>query len=161
GSGGDSMALAIAHREGERAVVDLVKEIKPPFSPEDAINAFVLALRPYRIKEVVGDRFGGEFPREMFRRRGIFYALAQKVRSDLYRDLLPMLNSRRVLLPRNDRLINQLLGLERRAGRSGKDLIDHPPNANDDACNVVAGAVDLVEADAASPPIGLWYQVRS
>src|SRR5262245_24972368 len=81
GSGGDSMALAIAHREGERAVVDLVREVKPPFSPEDAINQFVLALRPYRIKEVVGDRFGGEFPREMFRRRGISSALAQKVRS--------------------------------------------------------------------------------
>src|SRR5262245_49318511 len=34
GSGGDSMAMALAHREGERAVVDLVVEAKPPFSPE-------------------------------------------------------------------------------------------------------------------------------
>src|SRR5262245_30120516 len=140
---------------------NLVREVRPPFSPEAAVNEFVLALRPYGITTVTGDRFGGEFPREMFRRRGVAYALAQKARSDLYRDLLPMLNSRRVLLPRNDRLINQLLGLERRAGRSGKDLIDHPPNSHDDACNVVAGAVDLVEADAGTADVGLWFQARS
>jgi hypothetical protein len=44
--------------------------------------------------------------------------VAEKPRSDLYRDMLPALNSGRVLLPRNDRLISQLVGLERRTTRA-------------------------------------------
>jgi hypothetical protein len=34
GSGADSMTMAVAHREGERAVLDFVRERTPPFSPE-------------------------------------------------------------------------------------------------------------------------------
>ena len=31
GGSADSMTLAIAHAEGERAVLDAVREVKPPF----------------------------------------------------------------------------------------------------------------------------------
>jgi hypothetical protein len=34
GSGEDSMTLALCHREGDVAVLDLVREVKPPFSPD-------------------------------------------------------------------------------------------------------------------------------
>jgi hypothetical protein len=37
----------------------------------------------------------------------------------------------------------QLANLERRAHRSGRDTIDHPPNAHDDRANAVAGAVAI------------------
>jgi hypothetical protein len=42
-SGGsvDSMATAIAHCEGERVVLDAVLEIRPPFSPVDAVTEIV------------------------------------------------------------------------------------------------------------------------
>ena len=43
----------------------------------------------------------------------------------------------------NDRLINQLLNLERRSGRAGKDSIDHGPHGHDDVVNAAAGAVVL------------------
>jgi len=56
------------------------------------------------------------------------------------RDLLPSLNSGQVVLPRHDRLVAQICGLERRTGRSGKDSIDHAPNGHDDLANAVAGA---------------------
>jgi hypothetical protein len=36
------------------------------------------------------------------------------------------------------RLINQLIGLERRTARGGRDSIDHPPGAHDDLANCVA-----------------------
>jgi hypothetical protein len=50
------------------------------------------------------------------------------------------LNSGQIILPRHDRLVAQICGLERRTGRSGKDSIDHAPNGHDDIANAVAGA---------------------
>ena len=60
-------------------------------------------------------------------------------KGDLYLDLLAAINSRRVALLDNARLISQLVGLERRAARSGRDSIDHAPGAKDDVVNAVAG----------------------
>ena len=48
------------------------------------------------------------------------------------------------MLPKSDRLVNQLCGLERRTARSGKDSIDHGPGGHDDLANSVAGAADLI-----------------
>ena len=48
------------------------------------------------------------------------------------------------MLPKSERLVNQLCGLERRTARSGKDSIDHGPGGHDDLANAVAGAADLV-----------------
>ena len=56
--------------------------------------------------------------------------------------LLPLFNSGRIVLPKSDRLVNQLSGLERRTARSGKDSIDHAPGTHDDFANAVAGAAD-------------------
>jgi hypothetical protein len=144
GGSADSMTMAISHKEGERIVIDLVREVKPPFSPETTIDDFAIALKPYRISTVVGDRYAGEFPREQFRKRGIQYRCSEKPKSDLYRDLLPILNSGRIVLPKSDRLVNQLCGLERRTSRAGKDSIDHGPGTHDDLANVLAGAANLI-----------------
>jgi hypothetical protein len=45
--------------------------------PESAIDAFVGYLRAYRVRHVTGDRYGGVWPQNRFRRRGIDYGLAQ------------------------------------------------------------------------------------
>jgi hypothetical protein len=58
-----------------------------------------------------------------------------------YAALLPNLNAGRVELLDERRLVAQLLGLERRTARGGRDSIDHAPNAHDDVANAVAGAV--------------------
>ena len=144
GGSANSFTLAISHRDGERIVIDAVREVKPPFSPETVIGDFATLLKTYRIARVVGDRYAGEFPRELFRKAGIHYACADKTKSDLFRDLLPMFNSGSICLPRSDRLTNQLTGLERRTARSGKDSIDHCAGGHDDLANAVAGAAHLV-----------------
>jgi hypothetical protein len=154
GGSSDSFTLAISHRDGERFVIDALREVKPPFSPESVIDEFATLVRSYGIARVVGDRYAGEFPREQFRKRGIHYAVSEKPKSDLFRDLLPLLNSGRIVLPKSDRLINQLTGLERRTSRAGKDSIDHGPGQHDDIANAVAGAADLVVlADRRRPPV--------
>lgn len=148
GGSADSFTMAISHRDGERFVIDAIRETRPPFSPEAVIDDLASLAKTYRIARVTGDRYAGEFPRELFRKRGIHYACAEKPKSDLFRDLLPLLSSGRVVLPKSDRLVNQLAGLERRTARSGKDSIDHSPGTHDDLANSVAGATSCILAAA-------------
>jgi hypothetical protein len=67
------------------AVLDAVYERRPPFSPEAVVSEFVELLKTYRATEVVGDRYGGEWPREQFRKLGIEYRVAEKPKSKLVR----------------------------------------------------------------------------
>jgi hypothetical protein len=151
GTGSDSMTLAISHREGERAILDAVREVRPPFSPELVTTDFAVLLKSYRVSRVTGDRYAGEWPRERFRTHGIDYDLSDAPKSDLYRDFLPVLNSGRCELLNLPRLTSQLCGLERRTARSGRDSIDHAPGGHDDVANVVAGALLMAAETKAQP----------
>jgi hypothetical protein len=141
GGSSDSMTLAIAHREGKGAVLDAIREIKPAFSPDSVVSEFAQLLKRYRVSKVQGDRYAGEWPREVFRKHAISYEASARAKSDLYSDLLPRLNSREVELLDSDRLLAQLVGLERRTGRGGRDSIDHGPGSHDDIANAVAGCL--------------------
>lgn len=142
-SGGsvDSFSLGIACAEGDKAVLACLYERRPPFSPAAVVEELVALLKQYRVTEVTGDRYGGEFPRELFAKRGIKYKLSEHTRSDLYLELLPLLTSGRVALLDQPRLLNQLSNLERRTTRNGKDGVDHSPGAHDDLANSAAGAI--------------------
>jgi hypothetical protein len=142
GGSADSMTMAIGHLADRIAVVDCVREIRPPFSPESVVSDFAVLLRTYRIGKVFGDRYAGEWPRERFRTHGVEYLVSVKAKSEIYRDLLPVLNAGRVELPDLPRLAGQLCGLERRTARGGKDSIDHAPGGRDDIANAVAGVVE-------------------
>lgn len=160
-SGGsqDSMTVAIAHREGDdRAVLDAVRERKPPFSPDAVVDEFADLLSAYGVAEVVGDRYGGEWPRERFVVHGITYRPSEKPKSDLYREVLPAVNANRVELLDVPTLRAQFNGLERRTARGGKDSIDHGPGAHDDLCNAVAGALvmALPRVGAKQKPEFMW-----
>ncbi len=94
--------------------------------------------------------YAGEWPRERFRVHSIEYRPAERPKAEIYRDFLPILNSRRADLLDHMRLVNQICGLERRTARGGRDSIDHAPGAHDDLANAVAGALVRVvgEMDA-------------
>jgi len=148
GGSSDSMTLAVAHRDSaSRAILDAIRECKPPFSPENVVNEFAGLLKTYGVRKVTGDHWGGEFVREPFRSHGIQYELAEKPKSDIYRDLLPILNSGKAELLDHPRLVAQLCGLERRTARSGRDSIDHAPGAHDDIANSVAGALLMASGE--------------
>lgn len=159
-SGGrsDSFVLAIAHTHDGRGVLDLVREIQAPFSPDDACTEFANVLKSYGLSEVEGDHYGGEWPREAFGKKGVSYRVAEKTRSELYLALLPALMSGQVQLLDNQRLVNQLVGLERRTARSGKDSVDHGPGGHDDVANAVAGA--LVRALAGAGMMD-WFRAQA
>ena len=89
------------------------------------------------------DPWARSFERVRVRKHGIAYDLAKQTKSELFRDLLPLLNSGRIVLPRNDRLQGQIVGLERRTSAVGRDTISHPDRGHDDVANAVAGAAAL------------------
>lgn len=151
-SGGskDSMTLAIGHmetRDGQNiAVLDVTREVKPPFSPDAVVQDFCALMKQYRITAVIGDGYAGEWAKEPFRKHGIAYQRSDKPRSDIYRDFLPFLMSRTADLLDDPKLVKQLTSLERRTSRVGKDIIDHGPNGHDDIANAVAGVLVNVRA---------------
>jgi hypothetical protein len=143
-SGGsqDSMTLAIAHQHKDgKAVLDCIRERRPPFNPSEVVADFAATLKTYRISSVTGDRYGGDWPPERFREHSIDYKPAEKTKSELYGELLPLVNGAQVELLDDAKLINQLCGLERRTARSGRDSIDHAPGGHEDVANCVAGAL--------------------
>jgi hypothetical protein len=161
GSGTDSMTLAIAHLEGERAVLDCVLERRPPFSPDSVVSEFAAVLKSYRVATIRADRWGTEWVGERFTAHGVTCLPADMVRSELYLNFLPMLNSGRVDLLDNARMVAQFAGLERRTSRSGKDAVDHGRDGHDDIANVVAGALVLASSDSSGiGPIRISAEVR-
>jgi hypothetical protein len=147
GGSSDSFTLAISHAQDGRAVLDLVREVKPPFSPEATTREFAAVLKSYKVTLVSGDCYAGLWPREQFLKFGIQYEPSELDRSALYLELLPAVASGQCELLHSQRLIGQFCGLERRTARSGKDSVDHAPGNHDDLANAAAGA--LVRALAA------------
>ena len=148
GGGADEFTIAIAHTEkGGVVVVDLVRGAKG--NPAHITADFADLCRAYGIRRVYGDRYAGDWPRQEFRKHGIAFHDAPGTRSELYLSLLAALNSGRVELPPCGVLERQLVGLERRTTRGGRDQIDHAPGASDDRANAAAGAVALLATEKA------------
>lgn len=141
GGASDSFTLAIACKRNDLGFLACVRETKPPFSPESVVSDYSKLLLSYKLSAVYGDRYAGEWPREQFRKHGIEYIASEKAKSDIYKDLLPLINSQKVELLDNPRLINQLCQLERKTARGGRDSIDHAPGSHDDVANAAAGAL--------------------
>jgi hypothetical protein len=143
GSGADSMTLAIARREGNKAVLCRVVEWRPNFDPDEVAREASEILREYGLARVVGDHFGGDWPRSRFKAHQVEYVKAKLTKSDYYTQFLPLVNGQRVEMLDNKRLLAQLLALERSTSRLGKDSISHPPNGHDDVINSASGACVL------------------
>ncbi len=155
GGSNDSMTLCISHVEADRALVDVLREIRAPFSPDSAVHEFSQTLSAYHITRVQGDRYGGLWPAERFHTRGIRYEAADKPASQLFVEMLPLLNAGGVGLLDHRRSIDQLIGLERRTSfGTGRDSVGHPPGAHDDLAVAIAGALLLAKAKKPQIVIG-------
>ncbi|MCJ2087516.1 hypothetical protein MKK88_16225 [Methylobacterium sp. E-005] len=159
GGASDSMTLAIGHREDERIVLDAVRERKAPFSPESVVSEFSDLLKRYRISQVAGDRYAGSWPSESFQRHGITYTPADKSKSQIYVDLLPRLNSGQVELLDVPVLATQLITLERRTARGGRDSIDHAPGGHDDVANAAAGVLVALQKQPGDYDPDMWARL--
>jgi hypothetical protein len=146
-SGGshDSAVLCIGHNDITRQVVviDLLREIRSPHSPEQACEEFSKLLAAYGCHRVVTDKYALQWPIEQYRRFGITAEQSAEPKGSLYTTMLPYLNSQRVELLDEPRGLAQICALERSTGRGRGDSVDHPPNGFDDISNAIAGAISV------------------
>ncbi|GJE77246.1 hypothetical protein [Methylorubrum suomiense] len=147
GTGKDAFTLAIAHEvkdpktKKRTQILDLVRAIKPPFSPSGACEQYAEILNKYRLHQVTGDNYADEWPKEMMRANGISYEKSDKVKNAIYGAFLPLLNSQSVRLLDHPEMRRELVNLERSTSQMGRDTINHPNNGHDDLINAAAGAL--------------------
>jgi hypothetical protein len=158
-SGGrhDGSTLCIAHAEGDGDddrcyVVDVVTGRLAPHDPAQVAREFAALCRDYRVTQIVGDNFAGEWVSGAFYDAGLDYLRSELVRSDLYLEGLPCFVRGQVSIPNHPALVRELRGLERRTTRAGRDSVDHGAGAgsHDDHANAVFCALNQIAAVSAS-----------
>jgi len=139
--GGDSMAMAIAHPgENGTVVIDLVKEVQPPFMTNVVAAEFAETMRRYGISRATSDRVGLGWVSQAFYEEGIALQYSPWTKSEIYLGALPLLGNGSIHLLDNHRLKSQILNLERRVARGGHESVDHPMGSfHDDLANVALG----------------------
>lgn len=149
-SGGsrDRFTISIAHLEGHRLVLDLIRGVTPPFDPSVVVKEFASVLRSYRCASVTGDRYAGQWVVEAFARHGITYWHSDLSKSEVYLEALPLFTTQAVDLLDYQPLLVELQQLERRTSKSGRDSVDHPPHGHDDYANAACGALVLCAQQA-------------
>jgi hypothetical protein len=149
-SGGakDSFTCAVAHAEGNVAVLDCIIEVRAPFNPDSAVAEIAGVLGAYGVTSVTADRYAAQWPVAAFARHGIKLNHSDRDRSQIYLDTLPLFTTGRVQLLDSDRLLAQFAGLVRTTSPGGRDKIDHGKTGADDLCNSVAGALILATSVA-------------
>ncbi len=150
---GDSFTLAIGHLEnGNCAVLDLLAEREPPFSPETVAQEYAELLKSYGCAETEGDAYSGRWVSDCFENAGIAYRRSELNRSQIYLETLPLVMAGQCTFLDNQKFISQLSSLERRTGRAA-DIVDHAPGGHDDLCNAACGV--LVRVWRAGGALGL------
>ena len=132
--------LAVAHDEGEIAVLDCLVEIKSPFNPTAAVDDMAATLASYRLTSTTGDRYAAGWVIDAFAKVSMTYVHSERNRCQAYLDTLPLFTAGRVRLLDNPRLVAQFAALERRT-TSLRDIVDHGPGGRDDCCNAAALAL--------------------
>jgi hypothetical protein len=155
GGGKDAFTVAVGHREGDTIVLDAVRDRHG--AAESIVAEYSALLKSYGVLSAIGDHYAKVWPVEAFARHGIRYTQSAPVRSEIYLAMLPLINSRRVELLDNPAMVLQFMGLVRKTHPSGKDSVEHPPNAHDDICNAVSGVCVL----AATEPVPLNFHAPS
>ena len=140
-SGGrtDAAAGSIGHKDANgRVVIDVVRAWPAPHNPAGVIAEVADLFKAYGCYTIWADSYTGDFPREQFRLHGVTCKPCPWDRSELYLQLLPLVNAKQVQLLDVPELLRELRGLERRRGPSGRDRCDHRPGAHDDRAVAVA-----------------------
>ena len=144
GGSSDAFGLALAHKDHSGLVLlDVLREWRAPFDPAVVVRECSDLLRRYHCVTVTGDKYAAEWVVSAFKQHGIDYRHSELTKSELFLELLPLVNASQVQLLDNARVLSQLAGLQRRTGRSGRDTIDHRSGQHDDVANAAAGALVL------------------
>ena len=140
-SGGrhDAFTLCIGHKEGESFVADVVRGTRAPFDPVEVTRSYATLLKDYRLSKAFGDNYSAEWAVSAFKECGIRYERADKNKSALYLEALPLFMRGTIRIPDLPVLTRELRLLERQTHRSGRDTVDHGRHGMDDFVNALCG----------------------
>jgi hypothetical protein len=143
GTGRDAYTISVAHREGERCIIDLVRGTRPgqKFDPKTVTQEYAAICKEYRVGSVVGDNYAAQWVAGAWLDTGIAYVQSDIPKSAIYLECLPLFTRGLVGLPDHAKLIRELRLLERVTHRGGKDSVDHPRGQHDDFANSVCGVL--------------------
>ncbi len=144
GGGRDSYAVAIGHKEDERAVVDVVRSRRPKFNPDEVTAQYCDLIKEYHVLSVTGDKFSGDWALNSFAKHGVKYIRSEKSKSEIYLDMEEILNTSRLSIPNKELLVTQLKSLIRKTRSGGRDSVDTDGGQPEDEGNVCAGVAVMV-----------------
>jgi hypothetical protein len=148
GTGADSYALAIAHRERDGTyVLDVLRERKPRFVPSTVIATEVSPLlRAYRVVEVEGDNFASGFHADDYAQNRLAYKTCEYTTSENYQRALPLLLAKKYRFIDHASCRTQISSLERTLLPGGGEKITHPKvaSAHDDLAAAALGALAML-----------------
>jgi hypothetical protein len=147
GVGRDSFGFVIGHKVRDKdrdiTVIDFIYEKQPPFDPLIIVAEICGALQAWGITEVMGDQAGKPLI-TAFARGGIRYKVTPISTSEVYMHALPSWSAGTVcLFDGVERLVRQLVGLRRKLGQGGREIIDHAKSvhAHDDLAVCICGCI--------------------
>jgi hypothetical protein len=149
---GDAYTIAIAHRETDAVVVDVVRGMVGKFDPQRVTNDFAALAKAYGIGVARGDRYAAEWVAAAWAECGVAYERIELTKSAIYLETVAIFARGQARLPDHRLLLRELRLLQRRTGRSGRDVVDHVRGEHDDYAAAVTGA--LLQASTAQP--ALW-----
>jgi hypothetical protein len=90
GGGEDSFALAIAHRERDIVILDLLHERRPRFVAYEVIAEYAQILKAYGISEIHGDRYAFQLFADEWRKHHIIAREPEASTTENYLRALPL-----------------------------------------------------------------------
>ncbi len=150
GGGLDEFTLSIGHVEEKHVTQDCIRGYRSK-RPEDVVGEMAKVLKDYKVSQVTGDRYSGEWVRQAFRDQGIEYIVSELTASEAFLELLPLINQGRIDLLDDQTQTRQLIALERKKSRTGKDSLGHPVGGHDDRANSLALAAFEVNRNHCGP----------
>src|SRR6202035_173994 len=101
GTGRDAYTVAIAHKEAEHYVVDVVRGTRQgqKFDPQQVTNDYATLLKEYRVSSVTGDNYAAQWTQAAWRDTGIIYVPSDIPKSAIYLESLPLWTRGLVRLP--------------------------------------------------------------
>jgi hypothetical protein len=137
---GDSFCLALAHREGDKIVIDLVRGTKKG-TPDTVVNEYVALAREYKCSVIHGDNYGADLISSLVEKAGVIYKRCDLDRNKLFIEAIPQFMRGGVELPNHEVALTEFRLLERHPSKSGQDKCEHPRNAHDDHANAIVGVM--------------------
>jgi hypothetical protein len=157
----DSFAFSIASAEGERVVLDLVREWKPrkghPVQFGEVLQEIAATMRNYNCSTIFGDRVCSEPIRQTLLREGINFTeittLGRRA-SGIFQTLRAKVIAGQLVLPDNPELVNQLKRLEITVGPGGSERCEASTGHDDLAVCAALAVHQAVSHPAVKPWVG-------